>query len=211
MLKNAAETFNRRQRYLLTAGVRIPTLNAPWSLAEFEDALAKLTALKEVDYAINFALYNQHGGEFFSYAYAPILQGFGGDLIDRRTYLQSKGVLDGTQSVIAMKHFRRWLDKGWTHAVFDRHDDFDKGKVALSWTGHWAYSNYYKALGKDLILLPMPNFGRGIKTSMGSWSWGISSACRAPADAWAFLAHVLSTSEIVKMTNINVSANFVPS
>jgi multiple sugar transport system substrate-binding protein len=190
------------RRYLLAAGVRIPTLDAPWGLAEFEQALARLTALKEVDYAINFALYAK-GGEFYSYGYAPILQGFGGDVIDRLTYRSAKGVLDGPRSVAAMKRFQHWIEKGWTRAVLDRHDDFDRGKAALSWTGHWAYQGYYKSLGEDLVLLPMPDFGRGIKTGVGSWAWGMSSTCREPAGAWAFLAHLLSTREIVNMTNVN--------
>ena len=191
------------RRYLLAAGVRIPTLDAPWSLAEFEQALAKLTALKEVDYAISLGLQNKPSGEFFSYAYAPILQGFGGDLIDRHTYRSAKGVLDGPQSVAAMTHFQHWLKKGWTQAIFNRHDDFDKGRAALSWTGHWAYRGYEKALGKDLLLLPLPDFGNGIKTGMGSWAWGMSSTCREPAGAWAFLSHLLSTREIMNMTNAN--------
>lgn len=190
------------RRYLLAAGVRIPTLDTPWSLAEFEQALARLSALKEVDYAISFALYAS-GSEFYSYGYAPILQGFGGDVIDRRTYRTAKGVLDGPQSVAAMKHFQHWIEQGWTRVVLDRHDDFDKGKAALSWTGHWAYRGYDRALGKDLVLLPLPDFRRGIKTSMGSWTWGMSSTCREPEGAWAFLSHLLSTREILNMTNAN--------
>ncbi len=189
------------RRYLRAAGLRIPTLNAPWSLEEFEQALAKLTALEEVDYAINFALYNR-GEEFYSYAYAPILQGFGGDLIDRRR-VRAKGMLDGPQSVAAMKYFQRWIAKGWTQVVFDRQDDFDKGKAALSWSGNWTYRSYHKSLGKDLVLMPLPDFGRGIKTGMGSWSWGISSTCDDPAGAWTFLAHLLSTREILRMTKVN--------
>lgn len=190
------------RRYLLAAGVRIPTLDKPWNLKEFEDALAKLTALKEVDYAINFGIYAKNS-EFYSYAYSPILQGFGGDLIDRRSYLTAKGVLDGPQSVAAMKHFRRWIKNGWTQAVFDRQNDFDKGKTALSWTGHWVYEAYSNALGKNLVLMPLPDFGHGIKTGMGSWNWGISSTCHAPAGAWSFLAYLLSPKEIVRMTNAN--------
>jgi len=188
-------------RYLRAAGVRTPTLEAPWSLEEFEQAMAKLSALDSVDYAISFNLANE--GEFYSYAYSPILQGFGGDLIDRKSYRTSRGVLDGPQSIEAMKHFQSWFQKGWTLSDFNRIDDFEKGKTALSWTGHWGYRFYHKALGKDLIWMPLPNFGRGIKTGMGSWSWGISSTCQEPAGAWAFLAYLLSPKEIVRMTNVN--------
>jgi len=160
-----------------------------------------LTALAEVDYAISFAIYARTD-EFYSYAYAPILQGFGGDLIDRRR-VRAKGMLDGPRSVAAMKHFQRWIEKGWTQAVFDRQDDFNRGRAALSWGGHWNYYSHHKSLGKDLVLMPLPDFGRGIKTGMGSWSWGITSTCHDPAGAWAFLAHLLSSREILRMTNVN--------
>ena len=192
------------RRYLLAAGVRIPTLKSPWSLAEFEEALAKLAALKDIDYAINFSIYVRHD-EFYSYGYSPILQSFGGDLIDRRNYRTTKGVLDGPRSVEAMKHFQHWVQKGWTRVVSDSQNDFATGKAALSWMGHWGYPPYHKALGKDLVLMPLPDFGQGIKTGMGSWSWGISSTCREPAGAWAFLTHLLSSKEIVRMTNVNAA------
>lgn len=189
-------------RYLTRAGVRIPTIEAPWSLAEFEQVLERLTALEDVDYALNLAVYTGRS-EFYSYAYAPILQGFGGDLVSRGTNPSAKGILDGAQSVAAMKRFQHWFEKGWTRAVFDRTDDFEKRRVALSWTGHWKYPSYRAALGQDLVLLPLPDFGHGIKTGMGSWSWGISSTCRDAAGAWAFLDHLMSTREIVRITNAN--------
>ncbi len=192
------------RRYLLAAGLRIPTLESPWTLAEFEEALAKLAALKEVDYPINFSIYVRHD-EFYSYGYAPILQSFGGDLIDRRNYRSAKGVLDSPQSVKALTHFQSWVKKGWTRVVSDRQNDFADGKTALSWRGHWGYPPYHKALGKDLVVMPLPDFGHGIKTGMGSLAWGISSTCREPEGAWAFLAYLLSPEEIVRMTNVNAA------
>jgi multiple sugar transport system substrate-binding protein len=38
---------------------------------------------------------------------------------------------------------------------------------------------------------------------MGSWSWGITSGCREPAGAWAFLSYLMSTKEILRMTKVN--------
>jgi multiple sugar transport system substrate-binding protein len=191
------------RRHLQAIGVRIPTLAAPWNLAEFEQALEAFAALKDLDYAISLGLHNKPSGEFFSYAYGPILQGFGGDLIDRQGYRSARGVLDGPQSVTAMKHLQRWVQKGWAKGAAAQFDDFDKGKAALSWTGNWAYQRYDKALGKDLVLLPLPDFGHGIKTGMGSWAWGMSSTCSEPVGAWAFLAHLLSDREILNMTKVN--------
>lgn len=190
------------KRYLNRIGARIPTIEAPWSLTEFEQVLAKLTALDEVDYALNLAIYTGPT-EFYSYAYAPILQGFGGDLVSRGMAPAARGVLDGPQSVAAMKRFQHWFTQDWTRAEFARTDDFEKRRAALSWTGHWKYPSYRAALGQDLVLLPLPDFGHGIKTAMGSWSWGISSTCPHTATAWAFLEHLMSTEEIVRITNAN--------
>lgn len=190
------------KRYLERVGARIPTIQAPWTLDEFEQTLAALTALEEIDYALDFALYTRRG-EFYSYSLAPMVQGFGGDLVSRDVNPVARGVLDGPQSVAALTRFQHWLQAGWTRAVFDRADDFEKGIVALSWTGHWKYPNYDAALGKDLILLPLPDFGEGVKTGMGSWSWGITSTCRDPRGAWTFLEYLMSTREIMRTTTAN--------
>jgi multiple sugar transport system substrate-binding protein len=190
------------RRYLAAADVRIPTVARPWTLVEFEQAMDRLAQLIGVDYPLSLSVYIDTN-ESYPYAYSPILEGFGGDLIDRNTYGSARGVLDGPQSVSAMTRFQYWFKRGWTRAVFDRNNDFATGKTALSWTGHWKYLDYRKALGKDLILLPLPDFGHGIKTGMGAWSWGITSACPTPAGAWAFLAYLMSAKEILRVTNIN--------
>ena len=192
------------RRHLRAAGVRVATLEAPWSLGEFEQALQRLTALDGVEYAINFSVYYALS-EFSAYAFSPIVQGFGGDLIDRAHYRSAKGVLDGPQAVEAMRRFQQWFRKGWSKPVVDRADDFERGRTALSWMGNWKYHDYRDALGDDLVLMPLPDFGHGIKTGMGSWSWAITSTCRDPAAAWAFIAHLMSTEEILRMTNANAA------
>ncbi|WP_181376207.1 extracellular solute-binding protein [Novimethylophilus kurashikiensis] len=190
------------KRYLEMAGVRIPTVDAPWSLSEFEHILVKLSSVKGVDYPLSMTVYAGMS-EFYAYAYSPILQGFGGDLIDRKSYRTAHGVLDGPQSIAAMKRFQYWFKQGWTQPIFKRNDDFEKRRTALSWTGHWKYPGYRKALGDDLILLPLPDFGHGIKTGMGSLSWAITSTCDAPEGAWAFLAYLMTPQEVLRMTNAN--------
>lgn len=190
------------RRHLRAAGVRLATLKAPWTLEEFEQALQKLTALDGVDYAINLSVFYALS-EFSAYAFSPLVQGFGGDLIDRRDFQSARGVLDGPQAVAAMKRFQQWFQKGWSQPIVDRADDFEKGRAALSWTGSWKYPEYRDALGADLVLMPLPDFGKGIKTGMGSWSWSITSTCPDPAAAWAFIAHLVSGEEILRVTNAN--------
>ena len=189
------------RRYLNAAGVRIPTFEKPWNLAEFEEALRKLTALPEVEYAIDMKI-NYGPGEFYSWSFAPIIQSFGGDLIDRSTYQHATGVLDGPQSIEAMQQFQSWFAKGWAGKSRTSDDDFyGSKKAALAWVGHWMYKPHAEALGEDLVLLPLPDFGHGSKTAMGSWSWGISSNCQNPTGAWTFIEFLLSPAEMLRMTN----------
>ncbi len=208
------------RRLLDKAGVRIPTLQAPWTLAEFEQVLDKLSKLPGVVAAIEMGT-NTGSSEFFSYAFSPILQGFGGDLIERSHYRSAKGMLDGLPSVQAMTHFQQWFKKGWgkqdvvltevngqRKVVLSRFDQptsdyFANGRAALSWQGHWQYRWYSQKLGKDLTLLPMPDFGQGIKTGMGSWSFAVSSTCSDPAAAADFLGFLMSVQEIKRMTDVN--------
>jgi multiple sugar transport system substrate-binding protein len=190
------------RRYLAAAGVRIPTVARPWTLAEFERAMEKLARVDGVDYPLNLAVYTGTS-EFYAYAYLPIIAGFGGDFIDRIHHRGASGVLDGPRSVAAMTRLQHWFRQGWTRAVFDRNDDFENGKNALAWTGHWKFAGFKAALGDDLILLPLPDFGHGLKTGMGSWSWSITSTCAEPAGAWAFLAYLMSPDQILRMSNAN--------
>jgi multiple sugar transport system substrate-binding protein len=189
------------RRYLRAAGIRIATVRKPWTLQEFEAAMQKLSAVPGVEYALNLDL-SEDSTEFYSYAFAPILQGFGGDLINRTTMASARGVLDGPESVAAMKRFQSWFQRRWAKPA-DRHSDFEQGKAALSWSGHWFYSNFSQALGRDLVLMPLPDLGTGTKTGMGSWSWAMSSTCPYPAEAWKFLAQLLRVEEILRVTNRN--------
>jgi multiple sugar transport system substrate-binding protein len=190
------------RRHLAKAGVRIPTLQAPWSLGEFERVLSKLAVLPGVEHAIDLGV-DSASPEFYTYAYAPVLQGFGGDLIDRRPGGMARQTLDGHESVLALDHLQRWFRRGWAGTGLLRTDSFISEKAALAWNGNWAYAEYRRALGKDLVLLPLPDLGHGIKTGVGSWVWGISSTCSNPAAAWAFMQFLLTPSEIRRMTNVN--------
>lgn len=191
------------RRYLEKAGVRIPTVEQPWNLAEFETALEKLTALPEVDYALDLKI-NYGRGEFYTFGFSPIVQSFGGDLIDRKTYQSAKGVLDGPESVAALQRFQSWFQKGWANPRPSGDDDFyGSRKAALSWVGHWIYSKHIEALGEDLVLIPMPDFGQGPKTGMGTWNWGISSTCRNPEGAWIFLEYMLQPDKVLRWTNLH--------
>ena len=190
------------RRYLRQAGVRAPTLRNPWSLEEFEAALRKLAALPGIDYPIDMGAYTT-SGEYYTYAYLPILLGFGGDLIDRAPGGQARQTLDGAASVLAMRRLQHWFQQGWARADLNRASVFVAGRAALAWNGNWNYAEYIPKLGRDLVLLPLPDLGQGVKTGVGSWVWGISSTCQDPRGAWAFLSFLVSPEEMARMTEVN--------
>lgn len=190
--------------YLDAAGVRIPTsIEDAWTLEEFESALAALQALPEIEYALDMH-FNYGRGEWYTYAYSPLLQGFGGDLIDRSDYSAATGTLDGPESVAAMQALQNWINAGYVNPGQTTDDDFYGSKIsALVWVGHWMYPAHSEALGEDMVLIPMPDFGAGAATGMGSWNWGITSSCKNPDGALAFLNHMIEPENILIMTDGN--------
>ncbi len=186
------------------AGVRIPTsIDEPWTKDEFVEALEKLQALPETEYAIDLKM-NYGAGEWFSYGFSPILQSWGGDLIDRSDYQSADGVLNSPESVEAMEFFQSLFTDGYAIAEPAGDDDFYTKKVVpLAWVGHWMWTPHSEGLGEDLVLIPVPKFGEKAVTGMGSWNWGITSSCENPEAAFKFLEYLVEPDQILRMTNAN--------
>lgn len=62
---------------------------------------------------------------------------------------------------------------------------------------------YKDAFGDDVVVIPMPDFGAGPVTGMGSWAWSVSSQTENPEGAIAFLEFILQPEEILAITNTN--------
>ncbi|MDW7755783.1 MAG: sugar ABC transporter substrate-binding protein [Brevefilum sp.] len=191
--------------YLEEAGVRIPTsIDDPWTMDEFMDALDKLKSLDQVEYPLDLKLNYGAGDEWNTYAFAPIIQSFGGDLIDRTDYQSSDGILNGPESVEALEWFQSLFEMGYANPSPAGDDSFYGSKTAaLSFVGHWMYGPHTSALGDDAILIPMPIFGERAVTGSGSWNWGITTNCENPEAAYKFLSFLVEPEEILHMTNAN--------
>ncbi len=188
-----------RKSLLTKAGVRIPTGPADaWNMAEFEDALAKLSKVEGVKYPLDIkANYGQ--GEWYTYGFSPIVQSFGGDLIDRTTW-KSDGAINGEAAVKAMTHFQGWIKAGYVVPASEGDDAFyGKKTAALSFVGHWMWPAHSKELGDDLVLLPMPNWGGKHVTGNGGWCWGITKTSKQPEAAAKLLEFFLSTKNVAEL------------
>ena len=182
-------------------GARIPQgPNSTWSVAEFDAILKRLRGFDADGRVLDLKL--NYSGEWFTYGFSPILQSAGGDLIDRSDYQSADGVLNGAAAVGAMRQLQSWIRDGYVDPDIDD-AAFVQGRVALSWVGHWEYPRYHQALGEDLLVLPLPDFGRGMRTGQGSWNWGITTSCKRPRAAWRFLEFLLQPDEVLTMSRAN--------
>jgi multiple sugar transport system substrate-binding protein len=191
--------------YLEQAGVRIPeTLDEAWTIEEFNTVLEKLQALEEVEYALDLKI-NYGQGEWYSYAFSPIVQAFGGGLIDRSDYRSADGVLNGDGAVEAMQWFQNLFEDGYANPAPAGDDSFYGSKTAaLSYVGHWMKTPHIEGLGKEnLVLIPIFEGPEEHVTGMGSWNWGITSNADNPEAVWTFMEFLLSPEEILRMTDGN--------
>ncbi|PZU41273.1 MAG: sugar-binding protein [Microbacterium sp.] len=182
---DAALGIFARQSVLDENGIRIPTVDEPWTADEFADVLS---TLKDAGYETPIDIGAEDTGEWWPYAYSPFLQSFGGDLIDRDTMLSAGGALNGADAVAWGEWFQGLFADGYANASGTiGNQEFIDDQVALSYTGVWNALTALEEVGDDLLILPAPDLGNGPKIGGGSWQWGISSSCEQADGARAYL------------------------
>lgn len=181
-----------------TAGVDYPkSLSEAWTADEFFNALKTLAAKDSDGKVLDIQEDTGLGTEWGTYGFSPILWSAGGKLIQDN---KAAGVMDSPDAVDAFEKFQSW--KPYTdpntggNAMTSR-------RVALSWVGHWLYPTYSKALGDDLVIMPLPDFGLGPKSGQGSWAWGVGAQTKHGDAAGKFLDFLLNDDNVTAMTNAN--------
>ncbi|MDX3224606.1 extracellular solute-binding protein [Streptomyces sp. ME19-01-6] len=180
-------SFFARKSVLNKYDIRLPTIDKPWTKAEFDSALAKLKKSGKFEYPLEMG--TGGSGEWWPYAYSPQLQSFGGDLINRHGYKTASGTLDGKDSVEWATWFRSLVTKDYMakKSGADPNKDFLAGKSAIQWDGSWNAAKNAAKLGDDLAIIPPVDFGDGPKIGGASWQWAMSSTCSNKAGAHAWL------------------------
>ena len=203
---DAALAIFARKSALESAGARIPTIDKPWTAAEFDQTLAKLKAAGKYPIAFDLGT-GDTGVEWWTYAYSPFLQSFGGDLIDRTDYKTAEGVLNGDKAKAWAAWLQGLVSQGYTpkKSGTDAFADFVNGKSAMVWSGIWSTANLEKV--SDGIVLPPPDFGTGPKIGGGSWQWAISSGCQNQDAALDYLKFSLNSKYLAQFST---KQNVVP-
>jgi multiple sugar transport system substrate-binding protein len=192
-----------RRSILRKVGARIPSDPADaWTAAELTDILHRL---RRAGYARPLDLkvpYLEDVPEWAGYGIAPAVWSAGGDLIDRRDYRRVEGVLNGAQAVNALTTIQRWVRGGLVDPDRDE-AAFVEGRTPISWVGHWLYPTYSKAFPGDVAIVPLPDFGDGSVTGMGSWQWGITANTTDGDAGWRFLQFLLQDEQVRQMSSAN--------
>lgn len=188
-LWDAACAIFARKSVLEENGIRIPTLDKPWTFDEFDAALVKLQSSGKFEYALDVGM--AWTGEWYPYAFSPFLQSFGGDIIDRASFLQANGALNGPDGLKFGNWWKSLFDRklvpGTSQPGTDRDTGFLDGKYALQWNGNWAALNAIDKFKDDLLFLPAPDFGKGPKIGAASWQFGVSATSEHKDGANAFI------------------------
>ena len=180
------------------AGVEYPTsLDDAWTAEEFEAALEKLAATDDDGKVLDIK--ENYGAEWPTYGFLPVAWSAGEQIVVDGA---ADGHLNSPAVVEAVERFA-----GWRDLIDPNTDDaaFVDGRVALSWVGHWVYNPYSEALGEDLVVLPLPDFGSGPKSGQGSWAWGVSPESDNRELAGRFLDFLTSDDAVAAMTDANAA------
>ncbi len=200
-LWDAAISLVTRKSYLDELGLRVPTLDQPWTKDEFMDALAKAKASGKFQNALDLG--TAWTGEWYPYAFSPFLQSFGGDIVDRSTYKTAEGVLNGDAAMEFGKWWQGLFTEGYAQATqdpADRDSGFNSGKYAFSWNGNWAALGSLDAYD-DVLFLPAPDFGNGPKIGAASWQFGVSAKSAHPDGAAKFIEFALQDKYLAEFSN----------
>lgn len=196
---DVALTMLTRKSLLAKYGIRVPTMDQPWTGDEFTAALKKVKASGDFEYPADFA--TSFTGEWWPYAYSPMLQSFGGDLVNRDGFTTADGSLNGAAALAWGTWFQGLAKDGLISkkSGSDPAKDFINGKSMFLWNGSWTAVDARKALGDDVLFAPPPDFGKGPKIGGASWQWGISGSCSNAEGALDYMKFASADKYVAKV------------
>ncbi len=202
-LWDAAVALFARKSVLDQYDIRIPTLDEPWDLEEFDAALVTLQDSGDFEHALDLGV--AWTGEWYPYAFSPLLQSFGGDIIDRSTFTTAENSLNGPEAIAFGEWWQSLFERGLvpptTQDTADRDTGFIDGRYAMSWNGIWTGATALETFGDDALFLPAPNFGNGSRIGAASWQFGVSAASEHKEGATQFIEFMMQDEYLVAFSN----------
>ncbi|CAN7719324.1 MULTISPECIES: ABC transporter substrate-binding protein [Ensifer] len=192
-LTDSSVVLYGNKKYLEAIGARIPkSVDDAWTREEFEGYLEKLSKLEGVKWPID--TFRGYGikTEWITYAYGPLLESAGCDLIDRKAW-KASGTLDSQACVKALTMMQTWVKNGWVVPTSSGTNQFyaEGQPAALAMGGHWFYAEAAAAMKDNIVVMPLPKIGEKGVSPNGTWIWGISASSENPEAAGKFLSFLL--------------------
>lgn len=192
-LTDSSVALYGNKKYLEAIGARIPkSVDDAWTREEFEGYLEKLSKLEGVKWPID--TFRGYGikTEWITYAYGPLLESAGCDLIDRKAW-KASGTLDSEACVKALTMMQAWVKNGWVVPTSSGTNQFyaEGQPAALAMGGHWFYAEAAAAMKDNIVVMPLPKIGDKGVSPNGTWIWGISATSENPEAAGKFLSFLL--------------------
>ncbi len=186
---------------LTEAGIEAPmTADTAWTVEEFGANLAKLAKVSPSGKAIDLGEANGFAAEWGTFTTSPDIWSAGGTLMKDG---KADGVLNSQENVEALEEWASWREFADPNTAGSA---FPNGQTALSWTGNWMYPTFSEALGEDLVLMPLPDFGNGTKAGHGSWQWGATPTAEGNTGAaGSFLDFLMRDESITAMVKANAA------
>jgi len=196
-LTDSSVVLYGNKKYLEAIGARIPkSVDDAWTREEFEGYLEKLSKLEGVKWPID--TFRGYGikTEWITYAYGPLLESAGCDLIDRKAW-KASGTLDSEACVKALTMMQTWVKNGWVVPTSSGTNQFyaEGQPAALAMGGHWFYAEAAAAMKDNIVVMPLPKIGEKGASPNGTWIWGISATSENPEAAGKFLSFLLKDKE----------------
>lgn len=205
---DAAVAILARQSDLDELGIRTPTIDEPWTGDEFQEILDTYKDSGKYDFAIDYGM--GWTGEWFPYGFSPLLQSFGGDLINRDNFVEAEGVLNGDEAIAWGEWWQSQFVDGYAPRLPANRDEgfaqagqdgYEGETYGLQWNGIWAANGALENLGDDVVFLPAPDFGAGGKIGGASWQWAVASSCEHPEAASEYIASTLTAENIASIAD----------
>lgn len=202
-LWDAAVAMFARKSVLDENGIRIPTLDQPWTKDEFDAALATIKTSGKFEYPLELGMNDR--GEWYPYAFSPFLESFGGDIVDRTSYTTAEGALNGDAALA----FGEWWQSlftnkyalGTSETPADQQTGFLDERFALQWNGVWNALPALEKFGDDMLFLPAPDFGKGPKIGAASWQFGVAATSPHKDGASAFIEFAIQDKYLAAFSN----------
>ncbi|PDT34577.1 ABC transporter substrate-binding protein [Rhizobium sp. M10] len=196
-LTDSSVVLYGNKKYLEAIGARIPkSVEDAWTREEFETYLEKLSKVDGVKWPID--TFRGYGikTEWITYAYGPILQSAGCDLIDRKAW-KSEGTLDSDACVDALAMMQKWVKNGWVVPQSAGTNQFfaEGNPAALALGGHWVYAEAAATMKDNIVVLPLPKFGAKGASPDGTWIWAVTKTSTHPDIAGKFVSFLLKDKE----------------